>query len=126
MSHAFHARYKQFLVDALVIASVEYASENQMNNINPFNDLFGRHEPQEYWGICKVVEAFMELFKRDFNEEKRVYTVELLNEAFISLYGETYDPLQTIGFSFENRPISYQARSIECIRIAEYLLSLED
>lgn len=126
MSHAFHARYKQFLVDALVIASVEYANEDQISNPNPFNELFGRHEPQEYWGICKVIEAFMELFKRHFNEEKRVYTVELLHEAFISLYGKTYDPLETIGASIENRPISYSVRSIECLRIAEYLLSLED
>ena len=124
MSHTFPAGYREFLADALIIASVEYTTEDQMNNSNPFNELFGRHEPQEYWGICKVVEAFMELFKRDFNEEKRVYTVELLHGAFISLYGKTYDPLETIGFSIENRPISYQARSIECVRIAEHILSM--
>lgn len=126
MSHTFPAGYREFLADALVIASVEYASEDQTSNSNPFNDLFGRHEPQEYWGICKVVEAFIELLRYNFYGRERAYTIELLEKAFSALYGETYDPLETIGFSFENRPISYQARSVECVRIAEYLLSIED
>lgn len=126
MSHTFPARYKQFLADALIIASVEYASEDQVNNPNPFNDLFGRHEPQEYWGICKVVEAFIELLRHNFYGKERAYTIELLQSAFVSLYGKSYDPLESIGASIQNRPISYSARSRECVRIAEYLLTLED
>lgn len=122
MAQSFHLRYAAFLANALIIASVEYATVDQQSN--PFNDLFGRHEVRDYWDICKVVDGFIELLKYDFDEVKRAYMVELLDSAFMALYGKTYDPLETIGASIESRPVSYSVRSQECIRIAQHILSM--
>ena len=111
-----------FLADMLAIASVEYESETLLSP-NPFNALFGRYEPRDYWGICYVVDSFVEIMKYDFREADRVYVRDILYDAFMSLYGTEVNPLRTLGeeASYERWGISYTIRARECVRIANHI-----
>lgn len=116
-------RYLAFLsADLLMLAAVTYESESTFNP-NPFNRLLGRHEPHSYWGICNVMAGFRELLKYSLRADSPNVMYTMLSDAFVEIYGSSYDPLAAVGASQDNWPLQYAPRARECRRIANFLLN---